>query len=165
MGKTTIPCSRHPAPNAAPFPCFAAPSAKVLVVDDLAANIRLLKDLMGPCGVKTYVALNGTRAIEMMQKERYDIVFMDMMMPEMGGLETIARIRALGANDLADAESEYFREVPIVPVSANELDARDETFARFGVSNYMAKPIDVEKLFDILERLLPREKIIPTHAK
>jgi len=166
MDKSAIPGACRPESGAAPLPRFAAPSAKILVVDDLAANIRFLKELMSPCGAKTYAALSGARAIEMMQKERYDIVFMDMMMPEMDGLETIARMRELGAGGIDGANAsgmtaERFRQAPVVLVSASEIDAQDEAIAPLGVSGCLSKPIDAAKLFGILERLLPREKIIP----
>jgi len=141
-------------------PRFTAPSAKILAVDDLAANIRFLKELMSPCLVKTYASLSGARAIEMIQKERYDLVFMDILMPEIDGLETISRIRSLGAGR-TDDEGAYFQRLPIVLLSANEIDERDEALARIGVSDCMVKPIVVAKLFDILERLLPAEKVVP----
>jgi len=144
-----------------PSPRFTAQNVKVLVVDDLAINIRFIKELMNPCGIKTYACLSGARAVEMVQRERYDLVFMDMMMPEMDGLETVSRIRALGAGDRQDGDAEYFRQLPIVLFSANEITGQDETLARLGISDCMEKPVAVAKLFDILERLLPPEKILP----
>jgi len=139
-------------------PRFTAPEAKILVVDDLAINIRFIKKLMSPCGIKTYASLTGARAIEMVQRERYDLVFMDMMMPEMDGLETVSHIRALGEGGGSGDLAEYFRHLPIVLLSANEIKEPPE---RLGVSDCMVKPIIVAKLFNIIERLLPPRKIIP----
>ena len=130
---------------------FSAPDAKILVVDDLAVNIRFIKELLSPCGIKTYACLSGARAVEMVQRERYDLVLMDMMMPEMDGLETVSRIRALGSGGEAD---EYFRRLPIVLLSANEIEGHDETLARLGINECMLKPINVAKLFTVLEKLL-----------
>jgi CheY-like chemotaxis protein len=141
-------------------PGFAAPEARILVVDDLAINIRLIKELMSPCGVKTYASLSGARAVEMVRRERYDLVFMDMMMPEMDGLETVSRIRALGQGDGAGDIAEYFRRLPIVLLSASGFEGRDETLARLGVSDFIVKPIVAARLFGVLERLLPPGKII-----
>ena len=136
------------------YPRFTAPDAKSLVVDDFSINIRLIKELVGPYGIKTYASLSGARAVEMVQRERYDLVFMDVMMPEMDGLETVSRIRALGDGDAA----EYFRRLPIVLLSANKVEG---PLAELGVSGFMVKPIVVAGLFDILEKLLPSEKILP----
>ncbi|MCL2192177.1 MAG: response regulator [Treponema sp.] len=137
------------------IPKFTAPGAKILVVDDLAINIRFIKELMNPYGIKTYACLNGARAVEMVQKERYDLIFMDMMMPEMDGLETISHIRELGAGD------EYFRQLPIVLLSASEVEGQGKTLAQLGINYRMVKPIAAAKLFEVLERLLPSEKILP----
>jgi CheY-like chemotaxis protein len=135
-------------------PHFTAPTAKVLVVDDLPTNIRLVKELLNLCGIKTYVSLSGAKAIEMIQKERYDLVFMDQEMPEMDGIKTIAAIRDMNGND------NYFCDLPIVMLTANETLETDEELAQKGINGYLTKPLDTEKLFSTLEKLLPADKVI-----
>ena len=136
------------------LPQFTAPEAKVLIVDDTPTDIRIARELLIPCGVKVYISRSGTEAIEMVQKERYDLVFMDQMMPGMGGMEVISRIRDLSADD------GYFRNLPIVALTASTLDGLEEIFAEMGANGFITKPIDQAKLFDIIEKLLPAEKVI-----
>ena len=136
---------------------FTAPEAKVLVVDDLPANIRIVKELMSPCGVKTFVSLSGEKAIELIQKDTFDLVFMDQMMPEMDGMETISRIRALAEN--GGDKSGYYRTLPIVLLTANAVTETKEELDRLGINGYITKPINPARLFDTIEKLLPPEKI------
>ena len=138
---------------------FFAPDAKILVVDDLPANIRIVKELMSPCGVKTYASLSGEKAIELIQKDTFDLVFMDQMMPEMDGMETIARIRALAEN--GGDKSGYYRTLPIVLFTANAVKETQEELGRMGINGCITKPIDPARLLGIIEKLLPPEKITP----
>ena len=132
---------------------FTAPEAKILIVDDLPTNIRIIQKLLGLCEVKVYISLSGANAIEMVRKESYDLILMDQMMPEMDGMETITAIRAL--------EGSHFQKLPIVLITANTITDTDETLLQQGINGYIAKPVSAVKLFAILEKLLPPEKIIP----
>ena len=135
-------------------PRFTAPEAKVLIVDDVPTNVRVVKEVMSPCGVKVYVSLSGAKAVEMVQKGRYDLVFMDQMMPEMDGMEAVRRIRALGGGD------DYFSKLPIVLLTANEATETEETLDRQGINGWITKPVNPVEIFGLLEKLLPAEKII-----
>jgi len=142
------------------LPRFRAPEAKILVVDDLPTNIRLLKEMLNPCGMKMYVSLNGANAIALIQKERYDLVFMDYLMPEMDGIETIARIRALESGD-AD-QTAYFHTIPIILLTANtEQVSKEAIMQNKNINGYITKPIDIALLFETVENLLPAGKVIP----
>ena len=137
---------------------FTAAETKILVVDDLPANIRIVKELMSPYGIKTYASLSGEKAIELIQKDFFDLVFMDQIMPEMDGMETTARIRALAEN--GGSKSGYYRTLPIVLLTANAVSETEEELGRLGINGCILKPIDPERLFDIIAKLIPPEKII-----
>jgi signal transduction histidine kinase/CheY-like chemotaxis protein len=134
---------------------FAIPSARLLVVDDIATNLKVAEGLLAPYRAEVDTCLSGEKAIEFvklaaLQKRGYDIIFMDHMMPEMDGVETTAAIRAL--------EGESFRTVPIIALTANAVTGMREMFAENGFNDFLAKPIDISKLDDILNHWVPKEK-------
>jgi signal transduction histidine kinase/CheY-like chemotaxis protein len=131
---------------------FIAPSARVLVVDDISTNLLVAKGLMLPYGMQIDTSSSGMDAIKMIKKTRYDIVFMDHMMPGMDGVETTEHVRALAKDD------EYFGKLPIIALTANAISGVKETFLGSGMSDYLSKPIEISKMEDILEKWLPAEK-------
>jgi PAS domain S-box-containing protein len=131
---------------------FVAPSARVLVVDDISTNLLVAKGLMLPYGMQIDTSLSGMEAIKMIKKNRYDIVFMDHMMPGMDGVETTEHVRALAKDD------EYFGKLPIIALTADAVSGVKETFLGGGMSDYLTKPIEIFKMEDILEKWLPAEK-------
>jgi CheY-like chemotaxis protein len=88
----------------------------------------------------------------MVQNKRYDIVFMDHMMPEMDGIETTRNIRAL--------EGDYYRNLPIIALTANAIIGIKEMFLSNGFNDYISKPIEILKLNDTLAAWIPAEKQI-----
>jgi CheY-like chemotaxis protein/HPt (histidine-containing phosphotransfer) domain-containing protein len=91
---------------------------------------------------------NGRTAIAMAKANRYDLIFMDHMMPGMDGIEAASRIRALtGA-----------QQIPIVALTANAMAGMKQMFLSRGFNDYLAKPIEISKLNSIIERWIPREK-------
>jgi len=134
---------------------FCFPRARLLVVDDIATNLKVVEGLLAPYRAAVDTCINGLQAIEMIkravsEKHGYDIVFMDHMMPEMDGIETTAAIRAL--------EGEYFRNVPIIALTANAIVGMREMFIKNDFNDFLSKPIDVSKLDEILNRWIPEEK-------
>jgi CheY-like chemotaxis protein len=129
---------------------FKAPSAKVLVVDDVLINCAVAKGLMAAYDIPVHTCLSGAEAIEIVRTQEFDLVFMDHMMPGMDGIETTAAIRKL--------EGERFQKVPIVALTANAISGVEEMFLHHGFNDYLAKPIDVHRLHTILERWIPAEK-------
>jgi CheY-like chemotaxis protein len=97
-------------------------------------------------------ATSGKEAIELVKSNRYDLVLMDHMMPEMDGIEATAEIRALGAHD------DYFVNLPIIALSANAVFGVRDMFLQNGMNDYLPKPIYVAKLYGALERWIPNEK-------
>jgi signal transduction histidine kinase/CheY-like chemotaxis protein len=134
---------------------FIAPTARVLVVDDLPTNLRVAEELMKPYGMKIDTCLSGSEALNLVQVNRYDIVFMDHMMPEMDGLVAADLIRKTG---LGNSPDNYYRNLPIVMLTANAVAGQREMFLKNGINDFLAKPIDIGKLNMILKTWLPKEK-------
>ncbi|MDR1424510.1 MAG: response regulator [Azoarcus sp.] len=144
--------NRHYAQNNENHIRFILPKARVLVVDDLATNLRVAQGLMAAYEMKIDCATSGLEALDKISRVRYDAVFMDHMMPDMDGVETTAAIRAMGAED------DYYTRVPIIALTANAISGMREMFLASGFNDFLSKPIEIAKLDDILERWIPREK-------
>ncbi len=126
---------------------FKAPEATVLIIDDIQTNLKVAKGLMLPYGMQIDTVLSGEEAIEMIKAKKYDVIFMDHMMPGMDGIEATAEIRRLG-----------FVDVPIVALTANAISGVKEMFESAGMNDFLAKPIEMSKLNSILEKWIPRGK-------
>ncbi|MDR2015333.1 MAG: response regulator [Azoarcus sp.] len=129
---------------------FVLPGARVLIVDDLAVNLRVAQGLMAIYEIQVDCAENGHKAIEKVQNQQYDIIFMDHMMPDMDGMEATAAIRVL--------EGEYFKSVPIIALTANAIFGMREMFLENGFNDFLSKPIEINKLNEILKKWVPKEK-------
>lgn len=132
---------------------FIAPDSSVLVVDDNLMNIRVLEGLLRPYKIKVSMATSGAEALEKIDSMSYDFIFMDHMMPEMDGIETLHRIRQKQGN--------YFKKIPVVALTANAIGGMREVFLEEGFQDFMAKPIELSVLERVLRRNLPQEKQIP----
>ena len=135
---------------------FTAPSAKVLIVDDISTNLRVAKELMAPYNMNIHTCMSGSEALSLVQGNHYDIVFMDHMMPGMDGIEATAFIRSLETGD------GYYRNLPVIMLTANAVSGQREMFLENDINDFLAKPVDIQKLNDILQEWLPREKRIET---
>ncbi len=130
---------------------FTAPTAKILVVDDVETNIKVAAGLLSIYEVQVETALSGREAINKIEKNKYDIVFMDHMMPEMDGIEVTEKIREKGYKDLI-----------IIALTANAVTGVVEKFLGCGMNDILSKPIEMPKLNAILEKWLSEDKIIIT---
>ena len=131
---------------------FVAPDAKVLVVDDISTNLKVAQGLMLPYKMQVDLCKGGKEAIEAIIFKHYDLVFMDHKMPEMDGVEATAYIRKMGDGD------PYYKNVPIVALTANAVAGSKEIFLKNGFSDFISKPIDTVMLNTILEKWLPKKK-------
>jgi signal transduction histidine kinase/CheY-like chemotaxis protein/HPt (histidine-containing phosphotransfer) domain-containing protein len=129
---------------------FTSPRARILVVDDIATNLKVVEGLLAPYRATVDTCLNGLQAIELVKRGEYDIVLMDHMMPEMDGIETTAVIRSL--------EDERFRILPIIALTANAVVGMQEMFIKNGFNDFISKPIDISRLDEMLDRWIPAEK-------
>ena len=129
---------------------FSAPDAKVLLVDDIEINLLVGEGLLDVYSMQIDKCRSGYEAIELVQKNAYDLVFLDHMMPGMDGIETALAIRALAG--------EYFQSLPIVALTANAMAGTREMMIAQGMNDYLAKPIELHKLDEIVKRWIPADK-------
>jgi len=129
---------------------ISAPDARVLVTDDNGFNLKVASGLLNLMDIEAETADSGFKAIELVKKHDYDMVFMDHMMPEMDGIETVRRIRALGGK---------FEDLKIIALTANAVGNVRDMFMENGFDDFISKPVDVNKLCDIVQRHLPPEKL------
>jgi PAS domain S-box-containing protein len=133
---------------------FTAPDARVLIVDDIPTNLKVVQGLLLPYNMIIDVCTAGAVSIELFKKNNYDLVFMDHMMPGMDGIEAAAAIRAW------EKEQAFPQETPLVALTANAISGMKEMFLQQGFNDYLAKPIEMLKLHQILTKWIPREKQI-----
>lgn len=100
---------------------FIAPDAEILIVDDNAINLTVAEGLLEPLRMKISTATSGKEAVEMISEKKYDLIFMDHMMPEIDGVETTHLIRRF--------HKEY-DDVPIIALTANAISGMKEMFIR-----------------------------------
>ena len=131
---------------------FTAPDAEILLVDDNEINRKVAVGLLQPLQMNIDLAEDGRRAIYMMQKKKYDLVFMDHLMPVMNGVEATRELRK-SANG-------YMKNVPIIALSANAMKENLEEFKDAGMNAFVAKPIDMKQICKVLREWLPEEMII-----
>ena len=131
---------------------FTAPEANVLVTDDISTNLKVANGLLAPYGMQVDLRTNGYEAIDAIKAKHYDIVFMDHRMPGIDGVETTKRIRALAEED------PYYKNLPIVALTANAVSGMKEMFLQSGFDEFMSKPIDIVELGNILGKYIPQEK-------
>ena len=121
---------------------------KVLVVDDEPFNLELLLEVLETEGFEVATAQDGLEAIEAFQRERPDVVLMDVRMPRMNGIEAMKRIRAL----------EGGQDVPILCVSASAFEKDRERFLAEGFDGFLAKPLDPWGVAEAIQKALARKQ-------
>lgn len=124
-----------------------APDAKVLVVDDVEMNLKVVKELLKITKIQVDTVTSGVECIEKIQKERYDMVFLDHMMPVMDGIETLQMMKKLHNNMNAD--------VPVIMLTANAISGAKEEYLKEGFTDYLSKPIREIELENMLKKYLP----------
>lgn len=125
---------------------WKAPKASVLVVDDMRTNLLVAKGLLEFFGISADCAGGGKEAIEMMEKKKYDLVFLDQMMPALSGEEALHKMRA--------HEGENFEGIPVVVLTANVAIGGREEFINRGFSEYLSKPIELKELEKVLKQFI-----------
>ncbi len=130
---------------------FTAEDACILAVDDNPMNLMVFKALTKTAGMTVDTAENGEEAVERCREKKYDILFIDHMMPVKDGIEALKEIRA--DRDRPNADT------PAVCLTANVQEGAREQYIKAGFDEYMGKPIDVEILEEVLLRYIPVDKI------
>ncbi len=114
---------------------------RVLLVDDDMRNIFAMSGLLQRSGMKVTMAENGVEALKKINEDRFDLVLMDIMMPQMDGYEATRKIR----------EKSEFKKLPIIALTAKAMPEDREKCIKAGVSDYLAKPVDKTQLFSMLK--------------
>jgi len=131
---------------------FVTRDAHVLVVDDNRMNIRVVEGLLSNYKIKVTIATSGQEALEKIVSADYDFIFMDHMMPEMDGVETLHRIR--------QKVGTYYQKVPVIVLTANAVAGTREMLMGEGFTDFLEKPIERSVLERVLKRNLPNQKIV-----
>jgi len=131
---------------------FVTKGVHVLVVDDNRMNLRVIEGLLSNYRIKVTSAMSGAEALEKIVADDYDFVFMDHMMPEMDGVETMRRIRRIPGT--------YYQRVPIIALTANAVAGTREMMLNEGFDDFLEKPIERSVLERVLKRHIIPERII-----
>jgi len=135
---------------------FTAPEAEILVVDDNELNLIVVRNLLKKTKIKITECMSGKQTLQLIKRKRFDVIFLDHMMPGMDGIETLKQSKELEGNMCVG--------VPIVALTANAVSGVREMYIEAGFDNYLSKPVDGLALEALLERYIPAEKIIPNEA-
>ena len=136
---------------------FNAPDAKILVVDDTVMNLTVVKGLLKQTKIQIDTAQSGKECLEKVQKNFYDIIFIDHMMPGMDGIETLKAMRVLDKN--------LNKGTPVISLTANAISGAREQYISEGFQDYLTKPINPAKLEELIVKFLPPEKVLPAEEK
>jgi len=133
---------------AAPTPILTSPSRRLsaLIVEDEQINQQILQAILLKLGHRPTVAENGYAALDLLESRHFDIVLMDVQMPELDGLETTRIIR--NSHDFTE-----IRDIPIVALTAYAMAGDKDKCLDAGMNGYLAKPVDIKKLEKILKNL------------
>ncbi len=130
---------------------FTAKDARILVVDDNPMNLLVFKSLVKQTGVTVDTGDSGFEAVTLTSGTKYDMIFLDHMMPEKDGIETLNEIR----NDPGNPN----RDTPYVCLTANAISGARDMYISAGFDDYLSKPIDPDTLEEMMLEFLPDEKI------
>ncbi len=131
---------------------FRAPDVHVLVTDDIEMNRRVFRGLLKQTEIRVAEAASGQESLTKAREEKYDLIFMDNMMPDMDGIETMQRLKA----DVRGKNT----KTPIIMLTANAIAGAKEEYERAGFDGYLSKPIDPKKLEAMICRFLSEDRIL-----
>jgi len=128
--------------------CIQFENVDALVAEDNTINQKLIKSVLHGLGVNVTLANDGQKAIELRKEKLYDIIFMDIQMPVMGGIEATQKILEF-ENDMKQTHT------PIIALTANALKGDREKYLKAGMDNYLSKPLDLEKISLLMQEYFP----------
>ncbi|MBO5373324.1 MAG: response regulator [Lachnospiraceae bacterium] len=131
---------------------FIAPDAQILVVDDNEMNLFVVKGLLKKTQVEVTCCSSGENALEIVKDKQFDVIFIDHMMSGMDGIETMKQIKAM--------EKNTEKQTPMIALTANAILGVREMYIAEGFDDYLSKPIDGEKLEEMLKHYIPEEKFV-----
>ena len=130
---------------------FLAPDAKILVVDDVTMNIKVVEGLLKATKIQIDTAVSGSECLECVKTTPYQMIFLDHMMPEMDGLETLEHMKNLADNPNA--------QTPVIMLTANAIVGAKEEYIEAGFTDYLTKPIRETELLEMILKYLPEELV------
>jgi signal transduction histidine kinase/FixJ family two-component response regulator/HPt (histidine-containing phosphotransfer) domain-containing protein len=136
---------------------LVAPDARILVVDDVAMNLKVVKGLLKTTQITIDTAGSGQECLKCIKETKYDIIFLDHMMPEMDGVETLHKMKLLTANPNA--------QTPVIMLTANAIVGAKEEYLQEGFTGYLAKPVRETDLLEALRKYLPSDKVRVTEHR
>lgn len=131
---------------------FTAPDAKILVVDDVVVNLKVVQGLLKTSKIRIFTATSGQECLDYVVKEHFDLIFLDHMMPKMDGIETFKQMKTLENNQNTDT--------PVIMLTANALSGSKEEYLSIGFTDYLSKPIQSSSLEEVLLTYLPKRLIV-----
>lgn len=135
---------------------FHAPKARILVVDDVKMNVDVMKGLLKKTRAQIDAAYSGKECLGLAKMNKYDIIFMDHLMPEMDGVKTLELLKK--------ENNSPNRDTPSIALTANAMIGAEEEYRSYGFDGYIAKPVKSSQLEEILLQYLPKELIEVTEA-
>jgi signal transduction histidine kinase/CheY-like chemotaxis protein len=136
---------------------FIIPDVNLLVVDDNEMNRYVFRSLLKDMECNIDEADRGYKCLELVKDKKYDIIFMDHMMPEMDGIETFHKLREMKDSPNVDT--------PVIILTANAITGAKEMYLSEGFDDFLTKPIVPEKLEKLIDELIPAERKKPVHRK
>ncbi|MBQ1614022.1 MAG: response regulator, partial [Selenomonas sp.] len=133
---------------------FVAPEARILVVDDTAINLTVVKGLLKQTQMQVDTAMSGYECLKMAGETAYDVIFLDHRMPGLDGIETLQRLQAMSKQAGA-----LNADTPVVALTANAVSGAREEYMAAGFDDYLTKPIDSHQLEKLLRNMLPASKV------
>lgn len=130
---------------------FVAPEAKLLVVDDNMMNRKVFINLLKETKVQIDEAESGMECLEKVAGTHYDIIFLDHMMPEMDGIETLHNMKKMTEYSCVNT--------PVIALTANAISGAKEMYLNEGFDEYLPKPVQAEKLEKMIRAFLPGDKV------
>lgn len=128
---------------------FTAPEARILVTDDNRSNLLVAEGLLKPTKIQVDCASSGFECINRLRANKYDVLLLDHMMPEMDGVETLKKIR----------EENLAPGMPVIALTANAVSGARDMYVEYGFEDYLPKPISGNSLEKMLLKLLPPELV------
>ena len=130
---------------------FTAPETDILVVDDNAVNRKVVRNLLKETLIRIDEADSGEQCLEKVVNKKYDLIFLDHMMPGLDGIETLHAMETLEGN--------MNHGVPVIALTANAVTGAKEMYLKEGFNAFLTKPIIYAKLEKMIMQYLPKEKI------
>jgi len=128
---------------------YTAPEARILVVDDSMMNLKVFAGLMRASKVQIVEAISGEQCLELLRQQKFDIVFLDHMMPDMDGVETLQAIK----------EEKLYEDTPVIMLTANAIVGERDKYLAMGFDDFLSKPILPYVLDRMVVKHLPEEKV------